>query len=162
MAAADDYCNMDAVTNGAVSGRLSEWPVLRSECRRAIGEIDTLRAALAAERAKVERLEAEVKRLREVVGRAYDAETIDSVREVIRLAKPTGPDVGEQQTLRIEGKMFVCHCGCNVFTKIPEEKYVGRWRCNTCKLEYLADKVGVVDPAAARAPAGERKEDGDA
>jgi len=35
-------------------------------------------------------------------------------------------------TIRIDGKLFRCNCGCNVFAKLSENRY----RCNMCKSEY--------------------------
>lgn len=39
----------------------------------------------------------------------------------------------DNHILRINGEVFRCECGCNVF---HEGKYRGLWICNACGLEY--------------------------
>lgn len=56
----DDYGNLEALSRGCVSGRISEWPMLRVEARIAIAELTRLRAELDAEKEAVRVLGEEV------------------------------------------------------------------------------------------------------
>lgn len=43
---------------------------------------------------------------------------------------------GESAMVKINGKTFYCACGCNVFTKRPNDHYI----CNACQTEYESDQ----------------------
>ena len=48
---------------------------------------------------------------------------------------PRVAKIGEQVMPFIDGKSFRCECGCNVFTKSGDYKYV----CNSCELSYTGE-----------------------
>ena len=43
----------------------------------------------------------------------------------------------EQSTIRINGSLFRCSCGCNVFHK-PDDTLLELYKCNACGVEYEA------------------------
>lgn len=43
---------------------------------------------------------------------------------------------GEDVLLCVNGKLFKCKCGCNVFTYIA----ISTFKCNLCGREYLSYK----------------------
>jgi len=47
----------------------------------------------------------------------------------------TGPSVGEQVMLTVNGQRFRCVCNCNVFTKLAD----GTYKCNACKAQYSGE-----------------------
>ena len=58
-------------------------------------------------------------------------------REVyIPRARPIPGANHKQSMLRVDGKLFRCECGCNVFSEYEPLKYV----CNSCEALYTGEK----------------------
>ena len=48
----------------------------------------------------------------------------------------TGPSVGEQTMLTVDGKRFRCECGANVFTRMSDDSF----SCNACPAIYRGER----------------------
>jgi len=70
MSESELYPNVQALAQGCVSGRLSEWPELRHEAERLLKHCQILGAENDRLKAKNDRLKAKVGELRERLGQA--------------------------------------------------------------------------------------------
>lgn len=62
----------------------------------------------------------------------------DRYAEAVRL--PDGSI--ENFTIRINGRLFKCNCGCNVFHK-PDRKHLNIYECNACKTRFEGEPSNV-------------------
>lgn len=115
------------------SERVDAYPKPLSFMVKALfDERDKLAEELLTKKKRAEEL------LDELLTMATPAQIMEMVECREKEGPRTGPDVGPQKMLKVDGRPFRCPlCEANVFTQVREDTYL----CNGCGSEYEGEKA---------------------